>query len=156
MSLIRKLSMIGMLTLLVTVGCQKAVPLDPRDQDVDEELTRISREVLLHITSDYWGSITVSIVADGSTVPQRIATISNTASARTFKISKSRIGPSGRLSILLAPLGSNRLGSPRDEFSSPMQSTYRYILRDIYVGAYTENIWLKIDNQLNMSSATWR
>lgn len=160
MSLIRNWAMIGVAVLVLTVGCQKVVPLDPRDADLDEELTRISREVNLHITSSYWGSVTVFLISSNSSIPIRIATVSNSSKERTFTISKARLGSTGRISLLLKPLASGgisgRWGNVRDQTNAPRGGNYAYILQDIQIGRYTEDIWLTINNQISTSSATWR
>ena len=137
MSLIRKLSMIGVLLLTLT-ACQKQVPLDPRDADLEEEMSRISREVYFHITSDFWGPVKVSIVV--GSLPSRLALVNTTTTPRTYKVQRSRFGSGGRIGILLTPLG----------------STQGVLIRDFRLGSSTKDVWLQIRSKLATSSVSWR
>jgi hypothetical protein len=135
-------------------GCQKAIPLDPRDQAIAEEMTRVSRELNVHVKSDYWGDVKISIVTR-SGHKMRIGTFSNSSKYKTKVISKGMLG-NGMISVLIEPFASSPYAPVVRAHEMPPMGAYIFLLEGIMVNAKTVDLWIDIAQTPAHSAAYWR
>jgi hypothetical protein len=106
------------LPALFISGCASQVPLDRRDEAIAEELSCLSREMSIHVRSNYWGLVALTAISDGGG-RKYLGTFMNSHEYRTIVVRKAIFG-SGRLGFLLEPLGSNRF-APRRHGHRPVE-----------------------------------
>ncbi len=135
-------------------GCQRAIPLDPRDEAIAEEMTRVSRELNVHVKSDYWGSVKISIVTR-SGQKMRLGTFSNSSKYRTKVISKGSLA-SGAISVLIEPFASSPSAPIIRAQDMPQMGAYIFLLEGIMINARTSDLWIDIANSPKNSAAFWR
>ncbi len=154
MKAIRTGSCILLLLMGSLAGCQRAIPLDPRDEPIAEEMTRVSRELNVHVKSDYWGSVKLSIVSRAGH-RMRLGTYGNTSKYRTKTISKGLLG-NGVISVLIEPFASSPYAPIIRAQDIPPLGAYIFLLEGIMINAGTVDLWIDIGNHPKNSVANWR
>jgi hypothetical protein len=140
--------------LMGSFACRASIPLDPRDQAVAEELTRISRELNIHVKSDYWGDVKISIVTR-SGAKMRIGTFGNSSKYRTKVVSKGMLG-SGQIAVLIEPFASSPYAPVIRAQDMPPMGQYIFLLEGIMINARTVDLWIDIAQTPAHSAAFWR
>jgi len=141
----RTLFIFALLFLGSLAGCRASVPVDPRDVDTIEEISLVSRNLDIHIRSDYWGPVTVTIVPRNGG-RKRLGMIWTGSNYRKFTVGKAVLGSSG-FGFLMTPMGSTRIGI--------VFGSTGYLLTGIWISRHTQDLWLDITTILNASSVTW-
>ena len=137
-------------------GCRASVPVDPRDKDVVEEISRVKKELNVHVKNDYWGEVAIYFVARGGS-KWRLGTYNTSSKVKTKTVSKA-VFSFNDLSILIVPFGLGPTAPVSDAYGLPPRpgSRFSYLVRHIYISPGTVDMWIDVAQQLAQTSVTWR